>query len=588
MRRRGKNHDPSHGTANHGVYKRLGLHSVSFNPTMSWKDLAAAKKQAQLEKIPQEWLIKDLPTDKNVVDFPKKSGLLSDLDLEITESSVATLLQNLASSKWSSVQVTTSFSKRAIIAHQLVNCLTEIFLDRALARAKELDEHLARTGKVVGPLHGLPVSLKDQVNIKGIESTMGYIAWIGKPVEKSAILVDILEESGAVLFVKTNVPQTLMWVETHNLIFGRTSNPHNRTLTSGGSSGGEGALIALKGSPLGLGSDIGGSVRVPAGFCGIYGFRPSYHRIPYSGAANSLEGQDSVNSVFGPLSQSLDGLTTVVKTVLGKQPWLRDAHVIRKQWSEEEYALSDHGGKGGKLCFAIMWDDGITKPDPPIRRGLELTKKALLAAGHEVIDWKPYKQAEIGLNTFAIWSAGSGDDYRSVTQLSGEPLIGSMAPDATGNEVRPVFGKPLSAYELWQVQKKKRDLRQEYLNHWSATVAQTSTGRPVDAVITPVAPYASAPHGLNRNLFYTVWCNALDYPSVIIPTGAKVDPVLDVKQPRTEFFSPMPFDKDIYERYTPELYEDAPIPIQVVGRTMEDEAVLAMSKVVDDALRSNL
>jgi amidase len=88
--------------------------------------------------------------------------------------------------------------------------LTEVFIERAIDRAKVLDEHLKTTGKVVGPLHGLPISLKDQIQIKGFEATLGYVSWIGKYATRNAVLVDILEEAGAILFVKTNVPQTLM------------------------------------------------------------------------------------------------------------------------------------------------------------------------------------------------------------------------------------------------------------------------------------------------------------------------------------------------------------------------------------------
>ena len=91
-----------------------------------------------------------------------------------------------------------------------MNCLTEIFVERALARAAELDDALKKTGKVIGPLHGLPISLKDQLCIKGLETTMGYVSWIGNYAEKNAVLVDILEACGAVPFVRTNVPQTLM------------------------------------------------------------------------------------------------------------------------------------------------------------------------------------------------------------------------------------------------------------------------------------------------------------------------------------------------------------------------------------------
>jgi amidase len=166
------------------------------------------------------------------------------------------------------------------------------------------------------------------------------------------------------------------------MIFGRTLNPYNRSLTSGGSTGGEGALIALRGSPLGVGSDIGGSIRIPAAFCGLYGLRPSSGRIPYAGVVNSLEGQDSLVSVLGPMSNSLTGIEAFMKAVIDQKPWLNDPLALRKSWDDDAYLLAEHG-YGKKLCFAIMWDDGITVPHPPIVRGLELTKGALIAAGHK-------------------------------------------------------------------------------------------------------------------------------------------------------------------------------------------------------------
>ncbi|KAJ6503296.1 general amidase [Mycena vitilis] len=553
----------------------------------TWQQIAAEKKAHQLGSVPKDWLLSGLPsvTQLSVIDFPRESNVLSALDLEITESSVASLLSNLASSKWSSVQVTTSFYKRAIVAQQLTNCLTEIFVDRALARAKVLDEHLEKTGKVVGALHGLPISLKDQISIRGIESTMGYVSWVGQFAEKNSVLVDILESLGAVPFVKTNVPQTLMWPETFNNVFGRTSNPHNRSLTSGGSSGGEGALIALKGSPLGVGSDIGGSVRIPAGFCGVYGFRPSSNRIPYAGCVNSLEGEDSVLSVLGPLCNTLDGIKTFFKAVLSKEPWHQDAMVIRKRWSDEEYNLIDHGN-GKKLCFAIMWDNGVVAPHPPVKRGLEITKKALLAAGHQVIDWVPYEQAEIVKSINAIWNAGAAEDYKRATAPSGEPVIASMGilPEEAASELlfRP-SGPGISAFELWQVQKKKRDLRQAHLLHWERTANQTGTGRPVDAIISPMAPYTAPPHGLNKTAQYTMSWNLLDCPALIIPVS-KVDQA-DVKQLRDQFYTAS--DRENYELYNPATYENAPISVQVIGRTMEEEAVIAMSEIIDEALRVN-
>lgn len=361
----------------------------------SWYDLAVDKRQRQSKTIPSQWRIQ-LPPEAatDVIPYPETCGLLTPEEIEITNASVESLLVKLATGEWSSFVVTTAFYKRAIISHQLVNCLTEIFVERALARATELDEYMKKTGKVVGPLHGLPISLKDQLCIKGLETTMGYVSWIGKYADSNAVLVDILYECGAVPFVRTNVPQTLMWAETFNNIFGRTSNPHNRSLTSGGSSGGEGALVALKGSPLGVGSDIGGSIRIPAAFCGVYGLRPSYGRIPYGGAVNSMEGQDSMPSVLGPLSGSIGGLKIFMEAVIKAEPWLRDPLTVRKHWNDEEYKLADHG-RGKDLCFAVMWDDGVVIPHPPVKRALEMTQKALIKAGHKVIDWTPLKHREL-------------------------------------------------------------------------------------------------------------------------------------------------------------------------------------------------
>lgn len=136
------------------------------------------------------------------------------------------------------------------------NCLSDIFFDEAVALAKSLDEHLSTTGKLVGPLHGLPVSLKDNFNIIGKDSTVGFSSLVGKTAPYNATLVEILEKAGAVLYVKTNVPTAMMIAESVNNVFGRTVNPLNRNLTSGGSSGGESALIAFGGSPLGVGTDI--------------------------------------------------------------------------------------------------------------------------------------------------------------------------------------------------------------------------------------------------------------------------------------------------------------------------------------------
>ena len=138
----------------------------------------------------------------------------------------------------------------------------------------------------------------------------------------------------------------------------------------------------MHGSPLGVGSDIGGSVRIPANFNGLFGLRPSYDRIPYEGAVNSLLGQESVSSVLGPLSSTLSGIKVFFKAVLDGRPWDRDPLAYRLPWNQDNYQLSKHNGGNG-LVFGFLWDDKFLKPHPPVWRAMEMTKDALMAAGHK-------------------------------------------------------------------------------------------------------------------------------------------------------------------------------------------------------------
>ncbi|KAI0735818.1 general amidase [Earliella scabrosa] len=558
-----------------------------------WRSLCAARKQRQLDLIPPEWAIQPPPHEqRDVLDIPRTCGILTERELEITETvNVQTILDNLRSAQWSSVEVTTAFYKRAIIAQQLTNCLTEIFIDRALQRAREVDAYLHTHGKPIGPLHGLPISLKDQFCLKGLETIMGYASWIGRVSDIDSVLVEILYESGAVPFVRTNVPQTLFWGETFNNVFGRTTNPYNRYMTPGGSSGGEGALLALRGSPLGVGTDIGGSLRIPSAFCGLYTLRPSYERLPYCNAVNAQEGQESISSVLGPMANSLEGVRVFTKAVVDARPWRKDPLCVRKEWSEREYALGDHGGRGGRMCFAVMWDNGVVKPHPPLVRAMAIAKRALEAAGHEVIDWENHRHLEILRNGSSIFNADDGVDYRTECARSGEPLIQTMSPDTDAHAyaldeplARTVLGerRHLSAYELWQLHKEKRALRKSYLDHWEATVSQTGTGRAVDAIISPAVAYPACPHGCNSDDFYTSICNYLDYTASVFPVTL-VDKARDRPAPPHAFRNHE--DEAVYKMYDPELFDGLPVGLQLIGRTLEEEGVIAMTEVVVAALQ---
>lgn len=232
---------------------------------------------------------------------------------------------------------------------------------------------------------------------------MGYVGWINtfegqqndpRSGTEESELVRELRNLGAVLYCKTSVPMTLMSGETINNIIGYTWNPKNRLLSCGGSSGGEGALIALRGSPVGFGTDIGGSVRIPAGFNFLYGIRPSAGRMPYQGAATSLDGQGTILSVIGPIAPTARSLTLLFKAVLGQEPWLYDPLALELPWRDdvvrETRALIEKARDGvSTLAFGIMKYDGMALVHPPIARGLRIVEKTLQRLGHRVVEWKP-------------------------------------------------------------------------------------------------------------------------------------------------------------------------------------------------------
>ena len=265
-----------------------------------------------------------------------------------------------------------------------------------MADAQLLDEYFDRHNKPIGPLHGLPISLKDQFHVAGMETTMGYVGWIGtfegkvgthKEKAFESELVRELKKMGAIVYCKTSVPHTLLAGETMNNIIGYTFNPKNRMLSAGGSSGGEGALIALKSSPLGVGTDIGGSIRIPAAFNGLFGLKASNGRFPYQGVANSMDGQNSLVSVLGPMAHSVADLELFVKIVLATEPWLYDPLVCNIPWRGE--AADQVIAPDSTLTFGILRSDGIVATQPPVSRAIELVVAVIEKLGHQVVDWKP-------------------------------------------------------------------------------------------------------------------------------------------------------------------------------------------------------
>jgi amidase len=182
--------------------------------TQNWEAQAEVCRDVLDKSIQKQWLLSPdkLPSPErtNVLDVPKESRILTERELEITETDATGLVEKMAQGTWTAKEVTIAFLKRATIGHQLLNYATEFMAEEALAQACALDAHFRSTGKIVGVLHGVPVSTKEMVSFKGRIVHTGYVSWISNVAQEDALMVRTLRKAGAVFHVRTNLPQTCM------------------------------------------------------------------------------------------------------------------------------------------------------------------------------------------------------------------------------------------------------------------------------------------------------------------------------------------------------------------------------------------
>jgi Asp-tRNA(Asn)/Glu-tRNA(Gln) amidotransferase A subunit family amidase len=255
---------------------------------------------------------------------------------------------------------------------QLTHATTDELFEEALEMAKRVDERIAARAEATdkstpGVLEGNPISVKDCFDQRGVDNTCGLAARCFRPKEADGLIISLLREAGAIPFVRTNVPQALMLPESMNVIYGTTANPWNMERTPGGSSGGEAALLAARGSVLGVGSDIGGSLRIPAHYCGVYSFKPTPARLTLHGLANPASdqsyGQDLIRPVAGPLAHSVDDLLLMLRAWMVDRMWEEDVHLPRVEWNE---ALITGPSPKSKLKIGYFESDGWFDPAPSL------------------------------------------------------------------------------------------------------------------------------------------------------------------------------------------------------------------------------
>ncbi|RCK59078.1 hypothetical protein Cantr_07061 [Candida viswanathii] len=495
---------------------------------------------------------------KHPIDFYKST--LPKQTLEITEKDPIELLKDLKAKKVSCVEVLTAYFHAAVVASKLTNCVQEFLPVEALEFAKKLDANYEAMKDT--PLYGLPFSIKEMIPFKGRSVCVGSLCYLDRIADQNADIVNILEENGAYPFVRSTNPQALMMLECQLYCHGRTVNPFNSDLTSGGSSGGEGVLNGIHASPFGIGSDIGGSLRAPPGFNGVYGFRTTLGRLPTADFLSCNLGSESILSVTGPVSRSISLVDLVMKTIIGAEPWSIDPTLASIEWKEEPKK---------KYRVGILLSDGIVTPTPPVKRALDIVKEKLKGE-IELVPFEPYHHEKSAEILGKLYFEDGGRDLKSTLQ-TGEPLL-----EQTSWAIQGV--KDLDMHEQWKWNKEKQKYRKEYLKHWNTYTDKD--GNVLDAIISPFFPNVAPKHVTAKYWGYTSQWNCLDYPALVFPVTI-VDEKLD--QPEKGYKPLNDMDKFVYELYDdPKSFSRAPVNLCLIGTRNTDEKLVEIAKIANEKI----
>ncbi|GAA5970793.1 hypothetical protein JCM11641_004457 [Rhodosporidiobolus odoratus] len=490
-------------------------------------------------------------------------------------------------------------SSRSQLDH---NVLSEIMYSHALKAAQDLDADFERTGQVIGPLHGVPVSLKDQINVKDVDSTIGFTHQINDPAKKDASLVKLIRRAGGIPFVKTNVPQTMLSFECANPLFGITRNPYDPTRTTGGSSGGEAGLLSSDGSPLGIGSDVGGSLRIPAHFSGCFALKPCKGRISSRGCRASNPGSEVVNVSMGGIGRSVADLELIHRVLFdGSVELAKTQNVIPLPYREVKLPK--------RLKVGYFVTDGFCHASPACERAVLETVKALRRQGHQCIEFSPPNPLEAMELFVALTSAGRYETLLS--GLQGDPqesslwlvTFGPRLPSFLRNAIAWIVESVLGDDKLARLLRVSRGKSVTELQEWqhkrdiyvSKARKQLWEEHDFDAVICAPQATPALKHNSTWNLsplaIGTILWNIIDSSVALVPVtfvSATKDALTPSWWSRQQA---APRSKLVEARvygpggvYDAEEMEGLPIGVQVVGRHWEEERLIAVMKVVDEAL----
>ncbi|MHB8917183.1 MAG: amidase [Desulfocucumaceae bacterium] len=454
---------------------------------------------------------------------------------EVEYASAAALAKAIRAGKVSSEEVVSACLRRIEKVNPGLNAVVQLTAEAAIDEARRADAGLAR-GEIRGPLHGVPVTVKDAFETSGVVSAGGTRGRASFVPAQDAAAVARMRSAGAVLLGKTNVPELSLAYESDNLVYGRTNNPYDPLRTPGGSSGGEAAIIAAGGSPLGLGSDSAGSIRLPSHFCGIAGIKPTTGLVPTTGHFPAAVWVMEQLTAVGPMARCVEDLALALPVIAG--PDWRDPVVVPvPAGSPGAVALRS-------LRAAFYTDNGIMPPTPETAGAVRAAAKALSDAGMAVEEDRPEAIRQSHDLMSGLLGADGGAGLNIAIQMAGttetHPLTRRLL-----ESMRP---REMSVAEFGVMMVRWRFFRSAMLSFMER----------YDAIICPVCACPAMPHGatcdqVNSPAFsYTVTYNLTGWPCAVVRGGT----------------SP----------------EGLPIGVQVVARPWREDVALAVARHIETVL----
>jgi amidase len=435
----------------------------------------------------------------------------------------------------SAVEVMEAHLARINRLNKEVNAIVTLLPERAMDGARTADDILAR-GLPVGPLHGLPVAHKDLVSTKGVRTTYGSLVYKDFVPDHDALIVERLREAGAIALGKTNTPEFGAGSQTYNEVFGETLNPYDTTKTCGGSSGGAAVALACRMLPLADGSDMGGSLRNPASFCNVVGFRPSPGRVP---AWPSLAAWFPF-SVEGPMARTVDDVALMLSAMAGPDP----RSPISLSEPGASFARPPERDFGG---VRIAWsrDLGGVPVDARITEALEMQRDVFDSLGCIVEDAEPdFTGADEVFKTWRAW----------YYELAFGELLEKhrdMLKDTVVQEIEE--GRRLSGPRLGEAERKRTEIyhrMRTFMERYEFLILPVVQVPPFDVK----RRYVTEINGVELRR-YTDWMRSCYYitvtgsPAISVPCG-----------------------------FTP---ERLPVGIQIVGRHRDDLGVLQLARAFE-------